>query len=594
MFTCQDLIQKRKRIWHERHDISYDRLLVRASVQKILSEPHLSSEVLEKPWLLIEIAFTIVSKDSETVPFFLNDVQADFIRSFERFGPSRPYFILKGRQQGFTSLITAIQLSFSIVRKNFSGFTMAHRADATRAIFNDKGKAVYDRLPDELKPTEKYNNAYELSFSRLESSWRVATADSNTARGMTLNFVHFSEVAFYTCDLSDLQKGIGEAAARGAVIVYETTANGFNQAKDLWDSGSCINLFYEWWRSPEYRSSDHSALYDPDPWLSARLSLLREKGLDEDQLAWYANKYLSYLDKTTIRQEYPCTPDEAFVSSGSCVFGTELVNERLLALSGKPVGTLGSFSYRRVGTPIYASDGSVCDTDWEILDARFEPSSDGLICIHTPPSDRLAYVIGGDTAGSGEDFFTAKVLSLPELHTVATLRVQRISEDLYAEQILCLARYYNGAFIGIEINYSLHPVRVITQKFGYTNFYVRERIDRFSDQPVSVYGFETTKKTKPVIISELVDAFRSDPAMECDPETLKEMLSFVKKDNGSLEASEGKHDDLVMALAIAHFIASQAPRFPLRQTEDHDRFISQNFASPEPSGNTGYMSWDDF
>ena len=35
------------------------------------------------------------------------------------------------------------------------------------------------------------------------------------------------------------------------------------------------------------------------------------------------------------------------------------------------------------------------------------------------------------------------------------------------------------------------------------------------------------------------------------------MLSFVKHPNGKESAQEGKHDDLVMATCIAHFVGKQ-------------------------------------
>ena len=205
MLTIQDIIDKRRRIWSQKKDLDLDKALVRASAVKILSTPSLVAEVQAKPFLLIEVAFYIVNKKRETVPFFLNEVQRDFVDKLETLGTSKPFFILKGRQQGFTSVITAIQLSYAIVRKNFSGFTMADRSDNTMAIFNDKARVVYDRLPEELKPSEKFNSRNELFFDKLNSSWRIATATDQVGRSRTLNFVHFSEVAFYECSLADLQ-----------------------------------------------------------------------------------------------------------------------------------------------------------------------------------------------------------------------------------------------------------------------------------------------------------------------------------------------------------------------------------------------------
>lgn len=603
MLTIQDIIDKRRRIWSQKKDLDLDKALVRASAVKILSTPSLVSEVQAKPYLLIEVAFYIVNKKRETVPFFLNEVQRDFVDKLETLGTSKPFFILKGRQQGFTSVITAIQLSYAIVRKNFSGFTMADRSDNTMAIFNDKARVVYDRLPEELKPSEKFNSRNELFFDKLNSSWRIATATDQVGRSRTLNFVHFSEVAFYECSLADLQAGIGEAITAGAIQVYETTANGFNEAKDLWDSGSCHNLFYEWWRTQEYRSNEYEYLETTDSWLIERKKVLEEKGLDREQITWYCKKYAGYLDKSTIKQEYPITPTEAFISSGDCVFDLEALNNQLVRAAGLQPVKQGYFTYHKKGVPIVNSLGETEDVEWRITDIEFVADRDGCITIHEEPQvkrnkenevvGKAPYVIGGDTAGSGEDYFTGKVINNLTGRTAATLRRQKMDEDLYAEQMYCLGMYYHEALIGIETNYSRHPMRVLQKKYGYPNLYMRQRLDKLTDKTEEVVGFETTVRTKPIIIGELVELMRDDPTIEVDVPTLKEMTTFVKKENGKQEAIEGAHDDLVMAKAIAHFISSQQTKKWIDVTPEESDFIEENFHQ-EGGGNGEYMSWEDF
>lgn len=603
MLTVQDIIDKRRRIWSQKKDLDLDKALVRASAVKILSTPSLVAEVQAKPYLLIEVAFYIVNKKRETVPFFLNEVQRDFVDKLETLGTSKPFFILKGRQQGFTSVITAIQLSYAIVRKNFSGFTMADRSDNTMAIFNDKARVVYDRLPEELKPSEKFNSRNELFFDKLNSSWRIATATDQVGRSRTLNFVHFSEVAFYECSLADLQAGIGEAITAGAIQVYETTANGFNEAKDLWDSGSCHNLFYEWWRTQEYRSNEYEYLETTDSWLIERKKVLEEKGLDREQITWYCKKYAGYLDKSTIKQEYPITPTEAFISSGDCVFDLEALNNQLVRAAGLQPVKQGYFTYHKKGVPIVNSLGETEDVEWRITDIEFVADRDGCITIHEEPQvkrnkenevvGKAPYVIGGDTAGSGEDYFTGKVINNLTGRTAATLRRQKMDEDLYAEQMYCLGMYYHEALIGIETNYSRHPMRVLQKKYSYPNLYMRQRLDKLTDKTEEVVGFETTVRTKPIIIGELVELMRDDPTIEVDVPTLKEMTTFVKKENGKQEAIEGAHDDLVMAKAIAHFISSQQTKKWIDVTPEESDFIEENFHQ-EGGGNGEYMSWEDF
>ncbi len=600
-----NIIAKRKERWCEREDLDYDKKLVRAAVIKILGTPELRAEVQEKPYLLIEACFYVVDKKRNTVPFFLNEVQFDFIKQLEEKGTSRPFFILKGRQQGFTTLITAIQLAYSIVRKNFAGFTLADKASNSIAIFNDKARVVYDRLPEELKPHEKFNSRNEMFFDRLNSSWRVDTATDQVGRSRTLSSVHFSEVAFYTCSLSDLLAAVKPAIVEGALVVYETTANGFNEAKDLWDGGSCVNLFYEWWRSPEYRCTEYEYLEYQDAWLEERKALLYEMGLDQEQVCWYCKTYKGNLDKSLIRQEYPCTPEEAFVASGTSIFDTEAITRQMARLPMLPPGRVGSFIYKKTYTPVYDERGELIGTDCDLTDIKFEESADGYITLHEEPikkTDRegnitelAPYVIGGDTAGTGEDYFTAKVICNLDGRTVATLRKQTIDEDLYAEQMLCLGRYYNEAFIGIEINYSMYPTRVLAKKYRYPNLYMRRRFDTNTEKVEMEYGFNTTPRTRPVIISELVEIMREDISLEVDRQTLREMLTFVKKDNGRQEAIDGEHDDLVMALAIAHNISKEFTHSFIPAAGESYDFIAENFGAGESeSGNGGYITWDEF
>lgn len=605
MLTVGDMIEKRRMRWEEKHDTEYDRKLVCASAEKLLSEKTLREEILAKPYLLIPLTFCIVDKKRNTVPFFFNDVQADFIDKLETMGTDKPFFILKGRQQGFTSVITAIQLSYAIVRKNFAGFTMADRTDNTMAIFNDKARVVYDRLPELLKPKEKFNSRNEMFFDRLGSSWRIATATEQVGRSRTLNFVHFSEVAFYECDLSALQAGIGEAITAGAIQIYETTANGFNQAKDLWDSGSCHNLFYEWWRSPEYRSNEYRYLETDDPWLIKRIEVLREMGCDDAQIAWYAKKYDGYLDKKLIRQEYPITPEEAFVSSGASLFDTEAINNQLALCSYLPKGRTGFFTYKRQELPIHGSDGSIADVEWSISDIEFTESREGYITLHEEPrvkrnadgdiTHKAPYVLAGDTAGTGEDYFSGKVICNLDGKTCATLHRQRIDEDLYAEQMYCLGKYYHDALIGIEINYSRLPTRILQKKYNYPNLYMREIVSKASDTTVMDYGFETNRRTKPIIINELVEIMRNEPWCEPDRATLLEMTTFVKKESGELGAIDGCHDDLVIAKAIAHFIAKKQTADWIEAVSDEADFMEEYFSvSYGGNGNEEYMSWEDF
>ena len=56
--------------------------------------------------------------------------------------------------------------------------------------------------------------------------------------------------------------------------------------------------------------------------------------------------------------------------------------------------------------------------------------------------------------------------------------------------------HYNKALIGVEINYSRLPTKILSEKYSYPNLYMREKLDGISNKVVMSYGFETTPKTK--------------------------------------------------------------------------------------------------
>ncbi len=164
-------------------------------------------------------------------------------------------------------------------------------------------------------------------------------------------------------------------------------------------------------------------------------------------------------------------------------------------------------------------------------------------------------VIGGDTAGDGEDFFTAMVVD--QRGFLCAVLHNQFDEDLYAKQVYCLGVYYHS-LIAIESNFSTFP-NMELQRLRYPSLYVREQYDRINRGALPKFGFRTTVLTRPIIIDQLVVVVRENIENIQDRETLQEMLSFVRI-KGKAQASDGTHDDLVMGLAIAYEALKQIPR----------------------------------
>ena len=181
------------------------------------------------------------------------------------------------------------------------------------------------------------------------------------------------------------------------------------------------------------------------------------------------------------------------------------------------------------------------------------------------PEEGHPYVLGGDTAGEGSDWFTAIVIDNSTGEQVATLRRQ-YSEPEYVRQIYALGRYYNDALAGIETNFSTYPVMKL-QELGYPNQYAREREDTYTRQVKKSYGFRTDRQTRPRAIANLVEVFGNHPRWFRDAELLGEMLTFCYNEDHRPEALAGKHDDLVMAAAITYAIRHQQSTTVQEKTE---------------------------
>ena len=559
MYTADYLIKRRKEKWDELHSIDFDKKLRSAIADELLKNQSLLNEIKKYPEKLIEMVFVVVDKNQQTRPFFLNEVQREFIdtlnqakEDFEKgIITEISLLVLKGRQQGFTTLITAYQLACSILNRNFQGFTLADKSDNSEAIFQNKAKFPYSQLPEVLQPTEKFNNRRQLLFAKINSSWAVDTATKDVGRSRTVNFFHGSECAFWKDGIASIQAALGEAFTKNCIKIYESTANGYNDYQKMWDSGVHINCFYEWWKTSEYRinfpSEDIKQKFvkdidQKDDWINERLRWLRdEKHLDLEQLYWYYKKYEAYIDKRLIKQEYPCSPKEAFLLSGDNVFDTEKILARLTRIP-KPL---------KVGYFIYDYDGLT------IRNIRWVNDRNGYIKIYQVPDspEVTNYCIGGDTAGEGSDYFTGHVLDAKTGVQVAALKHQ-FDPDQYTRQMYCLGKYYKNALIGIEANFDSFPIQEL-QRLGYNNQYVREVQDTYTGKTEKRFGFKTTLLTRPTIISRLIQIVREEVDSINDKDTLEELLTIIRNEKGRIEAPEGGHDDQMMSLAIAHQIRGQ-------------------------------------
>lgn len=505
----------------------------------------------------IENYIKIRDKKGSIVNFKLNAPQQklyDVIKQQKKDKKPVRVIILKARQMGFSTLTESILFKDTVTKFNRRTGIITHLDTATTNLFN-MSKLMLDNLPNELKPSIKNSNAKELIFDNdegtgLKSKIKCMTAGtSGVGRSDTFDNLHLSELAFWQGDVTATLTGLFQAVPNlpDTMIIIESTANGYEKFKELWDQAVAgesdfYPLFVAWHELPEY-----SMPYSGFKLTKEEEELKELYNLTNEQLEWrrWCIRNNCQGDIEQFRQEYPASPEEAFISTGRCIFDKEEIIKRLRYVP-KPIKQ-GYFTYNEEE----ARKNNMTDIKW-INDRS------GCIKIYKVPNvpAMTKYVIGGDTAGDTlGDEFSSDVIDAKTLEQVATLEMQT-DEDLYAKQMYCLGMYYGKALISLETNYSTYPQKKL-EELLYPNFYIREVVDRYDKTTSKQYGFNTNKKTKPLILSHLIELVREDVSIFNSEKTLRQMLTMVKKENGKIEAEDGYHDDKVMSLAIGHNAVSQ-------------------------------------
>lgn len=499
----------------------------------------------------IENYIKIRDKKNNIVPLVFNEPQLKYynvIKSmYQQRKPIR-IIILKARQMGFSTETEAVIFKNVVTHHNYNAGIVAHKEDSTANLFN-MSKRMLEYLPEDIKPERKKSNAKELVFNNeqgtgLDSRMKVMTAGGKgIGRSDTFTALHLSELAFWEGDKKATMTGLLQAVPNtpDSMIIIESTANGYEYFKEMWDSAVAgendfYPLFIGWNELKEY-----SMPYTGFDLTQEEKDLQKQYNLTLEQLTWrrWCIKNNCSNDINQFKQEYPICPEEAFLSTGNCYFNKENIINR--------INTAPESLVRGKFTCYY--DGI------RIRNQKFLEQDDGNIKIYEYPQKRVPYVLGGDTAGEGSDFFTAHVINNITGKQVAVLK-QQYNEIEYVKQVYCLGMFYNCALVGLENNFSTYPTQKLAE-LNYPNQFVRKKEDQYNNKYEKSYGFKTTTITRPYILGQLQEIVHDNIDVIQDKDTLREMLTFIVNDKGRAEAEEGYHDDLVMALAIAYYIREQ-------------------------------------
>jgi len=496
-------------------------------------------------WWRIEHLYWIQTKDSRKIRFTLNPVQRVLAKHLRLW---RLFLILKARQEGVSTFFLLFHLDRTLFRPNTTTVILAHRRESLKKLFRII-KIAYDSCPERIrladgriwsKPKAKYDNVNELYFEGIESRISVALE----VRSDTVHGLHVSEAAHIKNAADVLTATLG-AVTDDAVVTMETTANGMGGLfYELWqaameESSDYISLFFGYQDHPDYCDDVDEAAFKKT--LSDEESdlLARVKNMKLGNIAWRRRQLRDPAKRLKFKQEFPCTPEEAFLTSGASPFDREKIMDWVIR---EPVAS------KMEGRLLY----------WvkPIDGRRYILSVD---CASGFGSEKL----GGDDGApeGGTDYTAIGVIDCETMQLVALFRSKwpyaKIHEVAYK-----LGKEYNWAYIAVEA--TDHGLTVLT-KLTETDYpkrliHTTEHVDHKSKKVQAKWGWYTNLKTKPLIIDNLAELIDDELIKVYSRVVQNESLRFVINEKGQYAAMEGYKDDCVMMCAIGYYLIPNALR----------------------------------
>ncbi len=135
----------------------------------------------------------IRGKSGEIEPFSFNRAQLHLhARLQQQLGETGKVraIVLKGRQQGCSSYVGARFYHKVSHKKGQQAFILAHALDATQNLYV-MAKRFYHHTPELVKPEVTTSNSKELLFGRLDSGYKLGTAENKeVGRSSTIQLLH--------------------------------------------------------------------------------------------------------------------------------------------------------------------------------------------------------------------------------------------------------------------------------------------------------------------------------------------------------------------------------------------------------------------
>jgi hypothetical protein len=597
----------------------------------------LKDRLLNDAPFFAEKCLKIVNKGRKLVPLIPKAAQLRLDATMEaqtQAGKPMRVIILKARQIGFSTWVQARIMQSVLQRPYRHALVLAHNKDTGGELF-EIGRRMYLNMPTDpllgLYPDiAGRRRARMLHFGTKQddgslipdSTLKVDTAQEFEAgRGQTFSEAHCSELAFYP-DAQRKLLGVLQAVPdeEGTLVVLESTANGFNYFKTLWDASErgdneFVGFFSPWFEEPSYSRAflteadriDFEAsldeyergLLEESPYPQARA-----EPLTLEQLHWRRHTLANppFLgDLMRFQQEMPATPMEAFIASGRQRFDAGLVQKVIRATEEtdpkvpteenpgpilgvlKETGTVqkkGRHGYSSVPTgakwvPREEAGFGSRHAYWRVWEQPIKAEGSrpaGQYVIALDPAS-------GEETEEGESAYHAlQVINHKTREQVAEYR-SRIDADLVGIQLYLALLHWNNATMAVEITggHGRFIAKRIYHDFKYPRHltYFRKQREHQNETESDLIGWDTQTASKAEIEDLFAKMLREGTHGIRSRLLANELTTFIKDERGRTGPEKNAFADLLMAYMIAQQVAQEMRPRPERKIGQVPNMLSK-------------------
>jgi hypothetical protein len=462
-----------------------------------------------------------------TIPFKTYPFQDRCVRDFLKFAFN---IVLKSRQLGLSTVTAGFAVWLALFRRDQNILVMAQKL-RTAKNFIKKVHKMLAHLPPWLRLCNYEQNQQEVRFDNGSQIVSIPTTD-DAGRSEALSLLIVDEAAIIR-NFEEIWGSIYPTLSEGGRAIVLSTPNGVGgQYHDLWVNAEAP-------RDASEPPPDSKKIQGIDPKLLSvkddnsqgrnefhPIRLPWDVHPEHDQ-SWF-NKQLAKLGPRKSAQELLCD----FLSSGETFLQAYTMD----------------WIAKEVRTPL-----------------RVE-GPENNVWIFDEPIPNHKYVLGADVSrGDAKDFSTFVIIDMATGVTSAEYK-GKLFPDQLADLIDRYGKRYNNALAAIEANTFGNHTLTDLKKLGYPNIFYRtapaHSVENYYPSNKDRWGFDTQAGTRMEALAKLEDSMRCHHVHPRSNRLYEEFQSFVytEKDNGSGEqkqkpqAKKGKHDDLVMACAIACWV----------------------------------------